>query len=548
MSGIVVDEAHVVYDWGMAGRGSKSAFRPEYGKLAILRAKFGSHVPVLAVSATLCGPCLPAICSSLGFGRLPFFALDVGRQRDGSSYDIQQIHHPVDTYLDLAEFFSSDCSSAQQIPKTLIYVNTKREALDVAEALRTTLPSHLRSAIESLTASDSSYQKARVLSGLRSGQIRVVAATEALGMGIDLPDIDMVIQWRLPRDFKTLVQHFGRGARGENAHSRAILLCESWAMQVREFKMKHSKDLVHVEFPSKLFRERWERLDHELQMWLTATQCIKRATADLLALDFEDIATASKPHAQSTFGSTIIENGPIGLGPIAFNNDNRRFFWRQLRAESRLQLPSTSPACCITCDPTQLPSRSRSLPAPSCAVLKLQAPPIHVQTNHVRQDLGTLLFKCRTKAYLALVEADPYNWLSEGALIGDSLILALSAQASRILSYKASGAAVDAAYVRVLVAQQSGLTTSSTPYSISFDDLGKVIDGWAGNNLELALVSKLTPTGRIKKRKMVTMGSTTAMTGHSPCSEQPSSRHQASASVQQPRAPPPSDMPPGAIA
>ncbi|CAD6904368.1 unnamed protein product, partial [Tilletia caries] len=81
---IVVDEAHVVYDWGIVRSNSnKAPFRPEFGKLAVLRAKFNSNVPLLAMSATLNGPSLPAICTALQFGRLPFFALDVGKERDG---------------------------------------------------------------------------------------------------------------------------------------------------------------------------------------------------------------------------------------------------------------------------------------------------------------------------------------------------------------------------------------------------------------------------------------------------------------------------------
>ncbi|CAD6964848.1 unnamed protein product, partial [Tilletia laevis] len=83
---IVVDEAHVVYDWGIVRSNSnKAPFRPEFGKLAVLRAKFNSNVPLLAMSATLNGngPFLPAICTALQFGRLPFFALDVGKERDG---------------------------------------------------------------------------------------------------------------------------------------------------------------------------------------------------------------------------------------------------------------------------------------------------------------------------------------------------------------------------------------------------------------------------------------------------------------------------------
>ncbi|KAE8215988.1 hypothetical protein CF319_g8964 [Tilletia indica] len=195
LAAIIVDETHVVYDWGLAlgKRKSQSAFRPEYGKLAKLRATVPDRVPILAVSATLCGPCLPAICKSLGFGRRPFFALDAGRERDGCSYDIQSMRHPSSTYLDLVELLPSSPKELRDLPKALIYTNTRAEADDAAEVLRARLPKELRSTVDSMTARDSTKHKEAILRRLRSGDLRIVAATEALGMGIDLPDVDLVV-------------------------------------------------------------------------------------------------------------------------------------------------------------------------------------------------------------------------------------------------------------------------------------------------------------------------------------------------------------------
>ncbi|KAJ7599755.1 P-loop containing nucleoside triphosphate hydrolase protein [Mycena floridula] len=60
----------------------------------------------------------------------------------------------------------------------------------------------------------------------RRGETWGLAVTDAFGMGLDLPDVEIVVQWRVPPDMCTLWQRFGRAGRAEGSQAVAILFAE----------------------------------------------------------------------------------------------------------------------------------------------------------------------------------------------------------------------------------------------------------------------------------------------------------------------------------
>ncbi|KAL9936518.1 hypothetical protein V8E36_004586 [Tilletia maclaganii] len=295
---IIFDETHIVYDWGIKpSKNSGAAFRPEYGKAAILRARFRGDIPVLALSATLCGPCLLAIVKALGFGRLPFFCLDAERQQDRCSYDIQAIRHPLRGMRGLAETLPSNPSTVDDLPRSLIFVNTKAETRQGLRSLRSILPPSLRDAVQRVTGDDSASRVQEILRQFREGSVRVIVCTEALGMGVDLPNIDLVIQWRLPRDFKDLVQHFGRAARTPGAKAHVLLLYDDWTERV-----------AHAGATTSTLQARWNKIDPLLREWLSPKRCKRKALDELLALDFKALESIIADGTSSTSVSTDISD------------------------------------------------------------------------------------------------------------------------------------------------------------------------------------------------------------------------------------------------
>jgi len=70
---------------------------------------------------------------------------------------------------------------------------------------------------------------------------RIILATDAMGMGIDNPDICLVIQWRQPDSVCTLIQRAGRAARGKNKTGKFLWLVESWCFGSKDRPEKKSQ-------------------------------------------------------------------------------------------------------------------------------------------------------------------------------------------------------------------------------------------------------------------------------------------------------------------
>ncbi|KAE8210612.1 hypothetical protein CF327_g5546 [Tilletia walkeri] len=376
LTGIFVDEAHVVHDWGILPRrkGSQTPpFRPEYGKIRLIRARFGSSIPLVAVTATLTADILKDVFESLEFGRLPFFALDVGMERESTSYEVECMNHPARSYADLVELFAADPSTPADIPQTIIYVNTRKEAADAASAIRRALPDHLALAVTSITSMSSAVHKHKVLQDdFPNGHIRIMVATEAVGMGVDLPVVDVVVQWRLPNSLKAVVQHFGRGARREGQTSRAILfmdkkLLSSLKVTAPIFKPPNTQPPA-VEAPRSSSRGKSSpasgHIDLALRKWLITKTCRRQLLRSMLRLDFTSL--------RLMLNTNNVEDSrePIGLGPIPSSQDLSNtgslptFFWQRSSTDSTATSISINKLCCSPCG-SQFPPLRRQTVAQS---------------------------------------------------------------------------------------------------------------------------------------------------------------------------------------
>ncbi|KLO12034.1 hypothetical protein SCHPADRAFT_891083 [Schizopora paradoxa] len=75
------------------------------------------------------------------------------------------------------------------------------------------------------------YRK-EAMKQFREGHIRILVCTDAAGMGCNISDIDMVVQWKLPEKFSSFLQRAGRAARGAGRDGVAVLLAEPSAYSV----------------------------------------------------------------------------------------------------------------------------------------------------------------------------------------------------------------------------------------------------------------------------------------------------------------------------
>ncbi|KAJ7443700.1 P-loop containing nucleoside triphosphate hydrolase protein [Mycena latifolia] len=188
---VVVDEAHVVSHWG-------ASFRKKYGTLGMIRAFLPRGTPIVALSATLPARIRSDVLSKLQFSR-DYISIDIGNDRPNVSLVVRAIQHPLNTYADL-DFVVAGITDPSEIKKTFIYADNIATGVEIIDHLNELLPPEYQEQglIRPYNAALSKEYRKEAMRQFKSGEIRVLVCTDAAGMGCNIPDIDLVVQWKLP--------------------------------------------------------------------------------------------------------------------------------------------------------------------------------------------------------------------------------------------------------------------------------------------------------------------------------------------------------------
>ncbi|EIW73976.1 P-loop containing nucleoside triphosphate hydrolase protein, partial [Coniophora puteana RWD-64-598 SS2] len=225
---VVVDEAHCISHWG-------DSFRKSYSNVGGIRVFLPKNTPFIAVSATLTRRVTRDIISKLQLGRGSHFVyINIGNDRDNVSLAVRAIHHAQKTLSDVGFVVPSNTQHREDIPKTWIYADDIKEGTAITNYLNECLPDHLKNTglIREYSAVFNSDYRTAAMNQFRSGSIRILVCTDAAGMGCNIPDVDVVVQWGLPKTLSSFVQRAGRAARGRGKVGLAVLLCEPSAYMV----------------------------------------------------------------------------------------------------------------------------------------------------------------------------------------------------------------------------------------------------------------------------------------------------------------------------
>ena len=199
VSFITVDEAHCISQWGYD-------FRPAYLQIANIR-KLKPDAPILALTATATPEVVKDIQKQLAFKEENVFMMSF--ERKNVAYIVRQTE---DKREELVHILRSVLGSA------IVYTRSRRRTKEIAELLlqQEISATHFHAGLEP-SVKDERQQ------AWTHGEVRVIVATNAFGMGIDKPDVRLVIHYDSPDSIEAYFQEAGRAGR-DGKKSYAVLL------------------------------------------------------------------------------------------------------------------------------------------------------------------------------------------------------------------------------------------------------------------------------------------------------------------------------------
>jgi len=215
---VAVDEAHCISQWGFD-------FRPSYLRIAEIRDLIGPEVPFLALTATATPRVVKDIVERLHLKNAP--VLQASFKRPNITYVVREVEDKS-VYVLKSLKREKGCG--------IIYVSSRKRSKEIAEMLvangitadfyHAGLPQELRD---------------RKQTSWTTGEVRVIVATNAFGMGIDKSDVRFVIHWDAPDSIEAYYQESGRAGRDDKP-AWAVLL---WSQDEK----KKLTDSVRIKFP-----------------------------------------------------------------------------------------------------------------------------------------------------------------------------------------------------------------------------------------------------------------------------------------------------------
>lgn len=303
---IAVDEAHCISQWGYD-------FRPAYLEIAAVR-EIIPDTPVIALTATATPKVREDIQDKLDFKSQQVFTKSFARAN--LSYSVRFEEHKERKMLEILQRVQGSA---------VVYVSTRRHTKELAYLLQR----HHISA-DFYHAGLEHEERTRKQEDWLHNRTRVIVSTNAFGMGIDKPDVRVVIHMDIPANLESYYQEAGRAGRDEKK-AFGILICNQ--KDILDLREKTKNSLPD----EKLIREVYQMLGNYFQL------AVGSHPIDSFDFDFQVFSKRFDRHPLEVFNSLkVLSNQGIIHLSESFFAPSRLVFSLSQKALYEFQIANAS--------------------------------------------------------------------------------------------------------------------------------------------------------------------------------------------------------------